>query len=184
MINYLQHKSKQNRYSSDHYAQLRLIEDFYNAATEGMTDAGCHYFAHNFIKNREELIINSFSASPSPEGAYWENYWDCNPQEYDRYTISKKIGFQCAKPPQQTKWILGNSEPQNKIEMCKMKDGFHFSIQHDNGVWENFSFGWEKYDADHMTHQKVHNFSHKMDELNIGYFRLNADMFDTYPAVY
>lgn len=183
----MQPNNKKDGYSANHYLKVRLIEDFYNTVTEGMTDAGCRYFGHNLIINREEPMISSFAGNHSKH-PYWEDYWDCNAQDYDGYVITKKVGFQCAgfqcddQPPKKNQGVT--QESLNKIEMCKMKDGFHFYMQHDNGVLENFSFGWEKHTASQVSHQKINDFSNRMDELNIGYFRLNADMFDTYPAIY
>ncbi len=103
MTNYMQPNNKKDDYPANHYLKVRLIEDFYNTVTEGMINAGWRYFSHNLITNREEPMISSFAGNHSKR-PYWEDYWDCNAQDYDGYVITKKVGFQCNdQPPKKTK---------------------------------------------------------------------------------
>jgi hypothetical protein len=174
-------KGKSNHPVMDIF-KTNLVYRFYISVTKGMTDAGCHYFAHNLIKNREEAVMNSFTQKPDWSMKYWEKYWNCNPEDYKSYMINKIIGYGCLGSPH--KDDPEHDTKASKKEMCKMKDGFHLYMQHDNGILENFSFGWETFRVNQVSPQKIGKLRQMMTELKIGFFRLNRDMFDTYPVVY
>lgn len=159
-----------------------LINRFYDLAGKEMKNVGAHYFAHNLIKNlcKEGHTTSSFVTSPDWQEKYWQDYWDCDPLYYASYPIAKING--CAI----TSWRVadpGSDCMEDRKSICKMNDGLSFFIQHDNGISENFSFGWEKYDINRMNRQKLGKLCQMITEFRIQHFRLNPDMFDILPAV-
>jgi hypothetical protein len=163
--------------------KIDLMDKFYDLMDKRMKDVGAHYFAHNLIKNhlKEGHTVSSFYSNPDWQEKYWKDYWDCDPVDYTNYTITKINGCSSAS----WKVIDPNSDcMEDRKTLCQMQDGFSFYMQHDNGVLENFSIGWEKYDVRKVNRQKLAKLCNMISDFRIQHYRLNRDMFkDGYPAV-
>ena len=154
--------------------KVDVISHFYDIVKEGIIGKSCHYVAHNAIQNREDFPVASFSKDLDWPVNYWESYWNCDPLNYESRKITKMSA--CTNSPDR-------DMPENKKLACKMTDGFHFYIQHEGGLLENFSFWWEKYDISRISRQKLEGLCKALTELKVGHFRLNGKMFNTFPAV-
>jgi hypothetical protein len=159
-----------------------LTSKFYDLVGKEMKSIGAHYFAHNLIKNcfQEGHTTSSFHTNLDWQEKYWQKYWDCDPVIFTSYPIAKINGQAIVS------WKIADPDSdcmEDKKTICKMNDGFFFSIQHDNGILENFSFGWEKYNTNQVNRQKLSKLSNMITSFRIQHFKLNRDMFDISPTV-
>jgi len=159
-----------------------LISRFYDEVGKGMKSIGCHYFTHNLVKNycKEGHTTSSFYTNLDWQEKYWKDYWDCDPLWYASHPIAQVNGVAIMS------WRVINLEDdcmEDRKTMCKMRDGLSFYIQHDNGVLENFSFGWEKYDISRINRKKLATLCNMVTDFRIQHFKLNQEMFETFPAV-
>jgi hypothetical protein len=160
-----------------------LMSKFYDLIGKGMKDVGAHFFAHQLIKNycQEGHTVSSFMTNPDWQEKYWKDYWDCDPTVGTNHGIAKING--CSV----TSWKvvdLGSDCMEDRKTMCQMQDGFHFWMLQPNGVFENFSIGWEKYDVRKVNRQKLAKLCNMISDFRIQHYRLNREMFpDGYPAV-
>lgn len=160
-----------------------LMDKFYDLVGKGMKNVGAHYFAHNLIKNhrQEGHTVSSFYSNPDWQEKYWKDYWDCDLIVDTNCVITKKNGSSI------TSWKVIDPDSdcmEDRKSMCQMQDGFTFYMQHDNGVIENFSIGWKKYDVNRINRKKLAKLCNMISDFRIQHYRLNRDMFpDGYPAV-
>ena len=162
--------------------KTNLMDKFYDLAGKEMKAVGAHYFGHTLIKNhrQEGHTVSSFFTNPDWQEKYWKDYWDCDPLWGVSYPIAQINGCSVVS------WKVVDPDSdcmEDRKSVCKMQDGFTFSIQHGNGILENFSFGWERYDVNRVNRQKLAKLCNMITDFRIQHFRLNRDMFDVYPAV-
>ena len=162
--------------------KINLMDKFYDLVSKEMKSVGAHYFAHNLIKNhlQEGHTVSSFVTNLDWQEKYWKDYWDCDPLDRASYTIAKINGSAVVS----WKVIDPDSDAiEDRKSMCKVKDGLTFCMEHDNGVLENFSFGWEKYDVNRVNRQKLVKLSNMITDFRRQHFQVNRDMFDVFSAV-
>ena len=184
MTEYMQRISNTEEFKNPVMVSFRtdLMTKFYDLASKEMKNVGCHYFAHNLIKNhcKEGHTISSFVTNPDWQEKYWKDYWDCDPVHSASYPIAQLNG--CAI----TSWKILDPDSdcmEGRKSICKTNDALTFCIQHENGVLENFSFGWEKYDVNQVNRQKLIMLCNMVTDFRIQHLRLNRDMFEIFPAV-
>jgi hypothetical protein len=158
------------------------MDRFYDLVGKEMKSVGAHYFAHHLIKNhcQEGHTVSSFYTNPDWQEKYWKDYWDRDPVHSKSYPIAQINGSSVVS------WKVIDPDSdcmEDRRTMCKMADGFRFDVQHDNGVLENFSFGWEKYDMSRVNRQKLGKLSQMITDFRIAHLKMNADMFDTLPTI-
>ena len=182
MTEYMQRISDRNEHPVMISFKTNLVNRFYDDAGKAMKDIGAHFFSHNLIKNclQEGHTTSSFYTNLDWQEKYWKDYWDCDPLWAASYPIAQING--CAI----MSWKVLNTNDdctEDRKSMCKVKDGLSFYTKHDNGVVENFSFGWEKYDVNRVNRQKLTALCNMVTDFRIQHLRLNRDMFEVFPAV-
>jgi hypothetical protein len=184
MTNYMQRISATEEFKNPVMVSFKtnLMDQFYDLVGKEMKDVGAHFFGHTLIKNhrQEGHRVSSFSTNPEWQEKYWNKYWDCDPLHRTSYTIAKIKGCAIAS------WKVVDPDSncmEDRKSLCKMNDGCSFSIQYDNGVLEDFAFGWEKYDVGRVSRQKLAQLSNMITSFRTLHFKLNADMFDTLPTI-
>ena len=184
MTNYMQRTSNKGEFNNPVMISFKtdLMGKFYDLVGKEMKDVGAHYFAHHLIKNhcQEGHTISSFVTHPDWQEKYWKDYWDCDPVDYASFTIAKINGSAVVS------WKVVDPDSdcmEDRKTMCKMNDGFRFDIQHDNGILENFSFGWERYDVNRVNRQKLVKLSSMITGFRLQHFKRCADLFDTLPTI-
>jgi len=154
-----------------------LMDKFYDLVGKEMKNVGAHFFSHNLIKNycQEGHTVSSFYTNPDWQVKYWKDYWDCDLMRLATYPITQSNGYAAVS------WKIVDPDSdcmEERKTMCKINDGFSFEIKHSNGVLENFSFGWEKYEINKVNRQKLSKLSNMIDSFRRVHFRLNSHMFD------
>ncbi|MGV8947854.1 MAG: hypothetical protein ACOH2E_00570 [Candidatus Paracaedibacter sp.] len=159
-----------------------LVSLFYDTVHKEMKDIGCKYFNHQLIKNYDQRghMVSSFCTDPDWQLKYWQDYWDCDPLERVSYKITKHNGSAT------TLWNI--VDPNSDImeyrkSACKLSAGLTFCTELENGVLENFSFGWEKYDVNRVNRQKLAKLCNMVTDFRMQHFQLNKDMFEIVPDV-
>jgi len=184
MTEYTQRTSKREGFENPVMVSFKteLMDKFYDFVGKGMKDVGAHYFAHNLIKNhlKEGHTISSFHTNLDWQEKFWKDYWDNDPLDDTNSPVAKINGFSA------TSWrvVESNDCLEDRKIMCQIRDGLTFYILHNNGVLENFSIGWEKYDVRKVNRQKLVKLCNMISDFRIQHYRLNREMFpDGYPAV-
>jgi len=184
MTEYIQRKSDREEIKNPVRVAFKtdLTDKFHDLATKEMKNIGAHYFAHNLIKNPflEGHTVSSFHTNLDWQEKFWNEYWDYDSVYFAITPIVKTNG--CAV----LSWKVVDPDSdyiEDRKTMCKISDGVTFEIEHNNGVLENFSFGWEKYDISRVNRKKLLKLCNMISDFRIQHFRLNRDMFDIFPAV-
>ena len=185
MTEYTQRTSKREGYENPVMVsfKINLMDKFYDLVGKEIKNVGAHYFAHNLIKNRlkEGHTTSSFHTNPDWQEKYWENYWDNDLTHITNCKVAKINGCSVVS------WKIIDPDSncmEDRRSICQMQDGFSFYIQHNNGIIENFSIGWKKYDVRKINRQKLTQLCNMISDFRIQHYRLNRDMFpDGYPAV-
>ena len=157
--------------------ETALMDKFYDLVGKEMKSVGAHFFGHNLIKNycEEGHTVSSFSTNPDWQAKYWKDYWDCDLLHLTSCPIAKAKGFAVVS------WKAVDPDSdcmEDRKSMCQMNDGFCFDIRHENGVLENFSFGWAKYEINKVNRQKLSKLSNMIEGFRRVHFSVNTDMFD------
>jgi hypothetical protein len=184
MTNYMQRISATEEFKNPVMVSFKtnLMDQFYDLVGKEMKDVGAHFFGHTLIKNhrQEGHTISSFFTHPDWQEKYWKAYWDCDPVHSTSYPIAQINGSSVIS------WKIIDPDSdcmEDRKTMCKMKDGFRFDVQHDNGILENFSFGWEKYDVNQVNRQKLGKLSHMIAGFRLQHFKLCTDEFGALPPI-
>lgn len=184
MTNYMQRTSNTEEFQYPVMVSFKteLMDQFYDLVGKEMKDVGAHFFGHTLIKNhrQEGHTISSFFTNSDWQEKYWKDYWDCDPVHSASYPIAQINGSAVVS------WKVVDPDSdcmEDRKTMCKMNDGFRFDIQHDNGILENFSFGWEKYNVTRVNRQKLVKLSSMITDFRLQHFKLCADLFDKLPTI-
>ena len=184
MAEYMQRISDREEFNNAVMVSFKtdLRDKFCDLLGKEMKEIGAHYFAHHLIKNhlQQGHTVSSFYTHPEWQEKYWKDYWDCDPVDYKSFTIAKINGSAVIS------WKVIDPDSdcmEDRKTMCKMSDGFRFDVQHDNGILENFSFGWEKYDVNQVNRQKLSKLSHMITGFRLQHFKLCADEFGVLPPI-
>ena len=184
MTNYTQRISNTEEFKNPVMISLKtgLIDKFYDLMGKEMKEVGAHFFGHTLIKNHRQVghTVSSFFTHPDWQEKYWKDYWDRDPVHSTSYPIAQLNGSSVVS------WKIIDPDSdcmEDRKTMCKMNDGFRFDVQHDNGILENFSFGWEKYDVNQVNRQKLSKLSHMITDFRLQHFKLCADEFGALPPI-
>lgn len=151
--------------------RLGLHNVFYDTTGKEMDDINCHYFAHHLIQNyrQEGWAVSSFNTNPDWQTKYWSEYWDRDPLERECHKIAQLNGFIVSS------WqvVDPNSDVmEERKSACRLSTGFSFYVQHKEGILENFSFGWEKYDIASIGHEKLLKLSNLINHFRENHLNL------------
>lgn len=184
MTNYTQRISNAEEFEHPVMVSFKtgLIDKFYDLVGKEMKEVGAHYFGHNLIINHRQdgHRVSSFSTNPEWQEKYWNKYWDCDPLHRTSYKIAQIKGCAIAS------WKIVDPDSncmEDRKTICKMHDGCSFSIQYDNGILEDFAFGWEKYDVNQVNRQKLSKLSHIITDFRLQHIKLCADEFGILPSI-
>lgn len=151
--------------------KMSLIKTFEEKVSREMREVNCTYFTHQIIQNyrKKGHRVSSFYTNPDWQKKYWQDYWNCDPLEREIHQIAETDGFvisswDCVDP---------NSDVmQQRKTLCHLDDGVYFTIRHDNGLFENFSFGWGKDDKDQMDFEKLMKLSSLVNDFRNDHLKL------------
>jgi len=120
-----------------------LLSLFQDKVGKEMEAINCHYFAHNFFKNYNKLgcIISSFCTHPEWQEEYWQNHWNSDILASTIHEAAETDGVSI------TSWDFIDPDSdlmKRRKSVCHIDDGAYFTFKHDDGVLENYSFGWKK----------------------------------------
>ena len=148
--------------------EVRLRKDFYakfRALINNLfSNTGVSLFSHNIIQNyrQENHKISSFGSNEEWSETYWAKFRNADPVERSCHIATQKVGVGLSS------WqVLDPTSEctQERTKICKTKDGLLIAFQHGNGLIENLSFGWEKFDTNILTAKKVEILSEMISPL-------------------
>lgn len=159
--------------------KVALRKDFYDDLRTPIQDlldlTGATYFAHQLIENyyQPDHFVSSFNWHEDWLDTYWSEFWDKDPIERKVHKNAKANGVNFSI------WKISDSSSQcmtARKKMCQVEDGVTISYQHKNGVLENFSVAWDKFDLDKIGVQKLELIQEKIIPIRLLHHRVYQDL--------
>jgi hypothetical protein len=138
--------------------EVRLRKDFYakfrNLINELFNNRGVSLFSHNIIENYRQANhkISSFGSNEQWSETYWSKFRNADPVEKACHLATQQAGVGLSS------WqVLDPTSEctQERTKICNTRDGLLIAFQHGNGLIENLSFGWEKFDTNTLNLKKI-----------------------------
>ena len=137
--------------------KLALRKDFYSLFREALKDlfetSGCTYFGHNVIKNYRQKghIVSTFSSNEKWHELYWDKY--CNADPSEKMVNGNAVGHSFSLMSLN---LTPTSECREaRLSLTHIKEGLHLAFPYKNGTIENMTFGWENFNVNDFTIEKV-----------------------------
>lgn len=131
-----------------------FYENFATAFKELFKETGATIFTHTVIENYWEPYykLSAFGSNEEWHELYWEKYYDQDQTEQTCHRSAQRNGVGV------TSWQV--IDPTSdcmaaRMSIGKVKDGVMIAFKHPNGLLENMSFGWQKFNTDNLTPDKL-----------------------------
>jgi len=159
--------------------KVALRKDFYDVLRKDLEEVleltGATYFSHQFIENyyQPNHFVSSFNSHEDWLDVYWSEFWDKDPIERKIHKNAKANGVTFSI------WKVSDIASQcmlTRKNMCKVEDGVAFSYQHKNGLLENFTVAWNKFDVDKLDGEKLELVQEKIMPIRLHHHRVYQDL--------
>lgn len=145
-----------------------LFQDRLRREMEGLD---CHYFAHNLIQNyyKPGHAVSSFYTNPDWQQEYWQNYWNSDVLSNKIHQIAETDGFAISS----WDFIDPDSDVMKRRKLvCDLYDGVQFTFKHEDGLLENYSFGWKKSGRGKMGFERLLKLSDVVSDFRDAHLKL------------
>jgi len=138
--------------------EVSLRKDFYDKfdllLKDTFNNIGINYFSHNLIINyrQENHKVSSFGSNEEWNETYWSTFRNHDPIERACHIGTQQVGVGLSS------WqVLDPTSEctQERTKICKTRGGLLIAFQHGNGLIENLSFGWQKFDTNTLNPKKI-----------------------------
>ena len=159
--------------------KIALRKDFYDALHQPIQDlldlTEADYFAHNLIENyyQPNHFVSSFNTHEDWLDTYWSEYWDKDPIERKVHKNAKTSGVTFSI------WQISDPSSQCMIarkQTCKVEDGVMVSYQHKNGLLENFTVAWTKFNVDKIDGHKLELIQEKIIPIRLHHHQVYQNL--------
>jgi hypothetical protein len=147
---------------------------FQDQLCQEMEELDCHYFAHNLIQNyyKPGHTVSSFYSNPEWQQEYWRNYCDTDVLAHRIHKIADADGFAISS------WDFVDPDSdvmKRRKSVCHIDDGVHFTFKHEDGLLENYSFGWKKSARGKMGFEKLLKLSDVVSDFRDAHLKLVSE---------
>lgn len=148
-----------------------LLSLFQNTIQRNMQELNSHYFAHNLIKNyyKPGHTVSSFVTHPEWQQEYWTTHCKSDNLSHKIHQIAEIEGFAISS----WSFIDPDSEIMKRRKLvCDLDDGVHFTFKHEDGLLENYAFGWKRVKSNPMDFEKIFKLSEIVDDFRNKHLKL------------
>lgn len=148
-----------------------LLSLFHDRLRREMEDLDCHYFAHNLIQNyyKPGHTVSSFYTNPEWQQEYWRDYGNSDILAHKIHQIAETDGFAISS----WDFVDPDSDVMKRRKLvCDLYDGVHFTFKHEDGLLENYSFGWNQNGRGKMSFEKLLKLSEVIDDFRGAHLKL------------
>jgi len=147
---------------------------FQDKLRKEMEDLDCHYFVHNLIKNydRPGHTVSSFHTNLEWQQEYWREHWDRDLLSRKINHIAETDGFAISS------WDFIDPESdvmKRRKSVCYLDDGVHFTFRYDDGLLENYSFGWKNTEGKKMSFERLLKLSDLVSDFQEAHLKLFSE---------
>lgn len=147
-----------------------LLGFFEGRVRREMEGLDCSYFTHNLIKNpyKPGHTVSSFYSDPEWQQEYWEKYWDADPLADKVCEAAEIEGFAIGS------WGVDsdNEVMKRRKLVCGLYDGVYFTFKHEDGMLENYAFGWKENGRGKMGFDRLLKLSGMVDDFRDAHLKL------------
>jgi hypothetical protein len=148
-----------------------LLSLFQERLRREMENLSCHYFSHNLIKNyyKPDHMVSSFHSHPEWQEEYWQDHWNSDVLSRKVHQIAETDGFAISS------WDFIDAESdvmKRRKQVCDLYDGVQFTFKHEDGLLENYSFGWKKSGRGQMGFDKLLKLSEVVSDFRDEHLKL------------
>lgn len=148
-----------------------LLDLFREQVRRDLESLNCAYFVHNLIKNycQKGHTVSSFHTHPEWQQEYWQDHWDSDLLARKIHDVAETDGFAISS------WDFVDPDSgimKRRKSVCHLDDGVHFTFKHEDGMLENYSFGWKNVKGQPMGFEKLLKLSDVVDEFRDAHLKL------------